>query len=1288
MPVLQGNNSTVKPGTETQSGVVRLATAQETLDGTSTTIASTPAGVSLAIGAVVADAPTSLDTLEELAQALNNDPSFGVTTLARLDALEAGGSVDIQALQDELDDTQVGAGLGVDGSYSADPTTVFIYQATSLKNADKKLDTQLSLVSSAVQTQGGILSSVQSDLTSLDNQVSTLDASVSTLTSDVADVVSDVSTLSAIVSAHGDTISEHTSDIASLESSLATISTNTSANSNAIALLDQALSQEIQDRQSAVSVVSGNLMDEITNREQADQALQTSINTKASSSDLTALTSRVTIAESDIDTLQADVLGLTAGVDLRALETDLQNEINARVSADQSLQASVTDLNSHHLHSNSYYANDGLVDIQTQVDAIGTSQGKVIYASSGSYGGSTLTLSDKANLAIVAPKVGNTICELAGGRGLTIDGTSERIRVANLQIEGAVTISGTKGRHIFSDCDILGGVSISNVTDSTSTFIVFQDCEFSSQNITISNLTNCTVYFNRCNFTNVRVLPTSVASPFLIILSECAGLNSLQTNLLSGVAIVGRTGYSSGTVKVFSTSSNFISALGVETSFTGSYSELRDKPSLVTASTQLSDSSSLLRTSDKGVAGGVAELDANGLIPNHHIPPLALSKPYVVNTIADRDALTGINTGDVAIVTSDSTPSNNGNYIYDDTIPSWIALYNPTAPVNSVNGQTGTITLYTGDIAEGQGAQGESSKLYFTDSRALSASVTSSINTDDKAPTTQVVKTYVTGITDPLDTRLDSVESNITTFATTTYVDNGLSAKLNASSYTASDVFNKVLSLDGSGSGLEADLLDGFHASSFVQTTGTQSIAGVKTFSDAPIVPDQSASDNSTKSANTKYVDSAIASVQANIGASGALVYKGTYDATANSPSLALAKKGFFYQVSVGGTLAGITLTTNDQIVFVADVSGGVVQATDFIVIDNTESGLSSGGVALANISNGTTMQAGIYYIYDGSTNIAINVPARSVTQGTGAITWLRIRGTGQVTLNATGVSGGEFIVYADSGTLNGVKSVVLTKAGEYKLVCTRRTVSGTVYAQWDVTVSNDRALRTTDDLAEGTTNKYASATNVRALISATSPIVYTQATGVISTTLTQYTDELAQDASASLLTTGTHTGISYSYNDASNKIDSTVSLSGFSINALSDVDTASVAPTNGQSLVWESASSQWKPGTVSGGGGGSLPTIVSTTSNAYVPTAPSSGTLEVTYLLSPTANGSVTLTNIVPSVSNAGMKLNFKKLTSFLITVNPSAGVSIDGLTAGTDIVQQYACLTIQSTGTNWIII
>lgn len=37
----------------------------------------------------------------------------------------------------------------------------------------------------------------------------------------------------------------------------------------------------------------------------------------------------------------------------------------------------------------------------------------------------------------------------------------------------------------------------------------------------------------------------------------------------------------------------------------------------------------------------------------------------------------------------------------------------------------------------------------------------------------------------------------------------GLASKLNASAYTASDVLSKIKSVDGAGSGLDADLLDG-----------------------------------------------------------------------------------------------------------------------------------------------------------------------------------------------------------------------------------------------------------------------------------------------------------------------------------------------------------------------------------------------------------------------------------------------------------------------------------------------
>lgn len=51
---------------------------------------------------------------------------------------------------------------------------------------------------------------------------------------------------------------------------------------------------------------------------------------------------------------------------------------------------------------------------------------------------------------------------------------------------------------------------------------------------------------------------------------------------------------------------------------------------------------------------------------------------------------------------------------------------------------------------------------------------------------------------------------------------------LNATAYTAADVFAKVLGLDGAGSGLDADLLDGFQATAFLQAslfTGAQIIS-------------------------------------------------------------------------------------------------------------------------------------------------------------------------------------------------------------------------------------------------------------------------------------------------------------------------------------------------------------------------------------------------------------------------------------------------------------------------------
>lgn len=61
------------------------------------------------------------------------------------------------------------------------------------------------------------------------------------------------------------------------------------------------------------------------------------------------------------------------------------------------------------------------------------------------------------------------------------------------------------------------------------------------------------------------------------------------------------------------------------------------------------------------------------------------------------------------------------------------------------------------------------------------------------------------------------------------YVAGEIATKLDTSSYTAADVFSKVLTQDGAASGLDADLLDGLQATSFMRTNADTSFTGAIT---------------------------------------------------------------------------------------------------------------------------------------------------------------------------------------------------------------------------------------------------------------------------------------------------------------------------------------------------------------------------------------------------------------------------------------------------------------------------
>lgn len=147
-------------------------------------------------------------------------------------------------------------------------------------------------------------------------------------------------------------------------------------------------------------------------------------------------------------------------------------------------------------------------------------------------------------------------------------------------------------------------------------------------------------------------------------------------------------------------------------------------------------------------------------------------------------------------------------------------------------------------------------------------------------------------------------------FATT--ISNQIGLKLDSSAYTAADVLTKLLTVDGDGTGLDADLLDGQHGAYYLdwnninnapnfaatyaalshthaisEVTGLQAALDSKigtdspAFTGTPTAPTQAANDNSTKLATTSYVDTAIGSLPGG----GATNLSGLSDVTVTSPA-------------------------------------------------------------------------------------------------------------------------------------------------------------------------------------------------------------------------------------------------------------------------------------------------------------------------------------------------------------------------------------------------------------------
>lgn len=138
----------------------------------------------------------------------------------------------------------------------------------------------------------------------------------------------------------------------------------------------------------------------------------------------------------------------------------------------------------------------------------------------------------------------------------------------------------------------------------------------------------------------------------------------------------------------------------------------------------------------KGQPNGLTPLGSDSKIPSQYLPPLAITSTFVVNSQAAQLALDA-QEGDVAVRTDLSK-----NYIHNagttGTMADWTELLTPAAPVQSVNGQTGTVNLTAADVGAATAAQGAAA-----DSALQSITAGSGVlvdNADPQNPSVSVVR--------------------------------------------------------------------------------------------------------------------------------------------------------------------------------------------------------------------------------------------------------------------------------------------------------------------------------------------------------------------------------------------------------------------------------------------------------------------------------------------------------------------------------------------------------------------
>jgi hypothetical protein len=367
-------------------------------------------------------------------------------------------------------------------------------------------------------------------------------------------------------------------------------------------------------------------------------------------------------------------------------------------------------------------------------------------------------------------------------------------------------------------------------------------------------------------------------------------------------------------------------------------------------------------------------------------------------------------------------------------------------------------------------------------------------------------------------------------------------------------------------------------------------------------------------------------------GGAGAIRYAGTYNATTNTPDLTSSLLGDLYYIEVGGTLAGVSLSAGDHILFNQNASSPIT-ASMFDKVDSTDAVDSVNGQIGAvildtdDISETATNQ---YFTSARFTSEFNTKDTDNLTEGSSNLYYTNARFDTQLgtktTDNLTEGSSNLYYTNARFDTQLATKDTDDVSEGASNLYYTN--------ARFDTQL----ATKTTDNLTEGSSNLY-----------------YTNAR--FDTQLgTKTTDNLTEGSTNQYFT--------------NTRADSRIAAAD--LTDLSDVDYTAGAGIDGRVLTYVHSNNRWEAVAASGGSIGTLQQVTdqgsTTTTNISTAQITLGGDLLADGVLTRTLGDETN--RFITSYSDLNGAIRFKAKASEALSKGDV--VYIDGVSGGVPTVSK----------------